>query len=39
MNVAGTGRGGAGAPPGGGGPPHHMRFQRGEYVTVDGTHH
>ncbi len=39
MNVAGPGRAGAGAPLVFGGPTMDMRFQRGEYVTVDGTHH
>ncbi len=39
MNVAGTGRDGAGVPLVFGGPTMDMRFQRGEYVTVDGAHH
>jgi len=39
MNIAGTGRDGAGMPLVFGGPTMDMRFQHGAYVTADGAHH
>ncbi len=38
-NIAGTGHDGAGRPLAYGGPSFDLRFQRGEYVTMDGAHH
>ncbi len=38
-NIMGTGRDGAGTPLVYGGPSMDLRFQRGEYVTMDGVHH
>lgn len=38
-NIAGTGQDGNGRPLTFGGPSMDLRFQRGEYVTMDGAHH